>query len=290
MNMNQLTNYREWIKVSAQTVYVAVLAAGGWRNVFPTRVPRWASRVRNYFNVTPTTLEQLPGDVSARARQHVERFKFLLDCHAVQTYNRTHQNYRPNPWGKLDPPPFKVPAGCPAKADHDVVHTGVFDEIGTRFGLSGEVYKDASGRLWYQMSAGSTIFHYGNHPKVKSVEAAYVNTIKGQNDTPVFKLMSPDNTGGSCELILKNDGYDMVVAVKQKTNIRQLIVTDPRYQGSYNYAETVQVGFAAHELRDIKPHVEQTGFYLDPLDRYSPLAHRRFPINDPQGRPLADQE
>src|SRR5262245_51138113 len=129
MNVKELQNYANWTKVSAQTVYVAVLGAGGWKNVFPTRVPRWASRVRNYFNVTPTTLEQLSADISQRARRQVEHYEFLLDCHAVQTFNRTHQNYRPNPWGKLDPPPFRVPAGCPAKADPDVVHTGVFDEI-----------------------------------------------------------------------------------------------------------------------------------------------------------------
>ncbi len=253
-------------------------------------MPRWASRVRNYFNVTPKTLKRLPEDKSKQLIKQVQRFKFLLDCHAVQSFNRTHQNYRMNPWGKLDPPPLKVPAGCPAKPDKDVVHIGVMDEIGTRFGLDDFVYQDEANRLWYQMSAGSTIYHYGKRPKVKSVEAVVVDKIKGQNDTPVFKMINPDNTGGSNEIILKNKGYDMIGEVNQQFSTREMVETKPIYQGSYNFSETVQVGLAAHELRDIKPHSDAHDFYLNPVDRFSPLSMRRFPAKDPKGKLLADQK
>jgi hypothetical protein len=289
MNIDELRNYRKWIGLSAQKVYLAVLANGGWKNVFPTDVPRWASRVRNYFNVTPTTLTRLSDDVSKAALKKVQRIAFLLDCHDVQTFNRYHQDYHPTPQGTLPPPPFPVPAGCPAKADPEIVHMGVKDVVGTKGALSEFVYKDESNRLWYQMTPGSTIYHYGGHPHHPALDAIYVEAFKGQRGTPVFKMMSPDNTGGSNELILNDDGYDMIGDVNKPGDIRGFIVTDPRYQGSYNYSETVQVGLAAHELRDVKPHRDGRDFYINPDNRFSLLGTRLFPEKDPEGKLLADQ-
>jgi hypothetical protein len=60
MNINELRDYRKWIGKSADEVYFAVRAVGGWKSVFPQNLPRWASKVRNYFNVFPTTLQRVP--------------------------------------------------------------------------------------------------------------------------------------------------------------------------------------------------------------------------------------
>jgi len=290
MNIDELRNYSSWIGKPAQSVYVSALASGGWKVIFPHRLPRWASKIRNYFNVVPTSLERLDGDASKLALKHVQRFSFLLDCHAVQTFNRNHRDYHLNPQGQLNPPPFQVPTGCPVTPDKEVVHTGLIDSIAVNNALSGQVYKDESHRLWYQMSAGATIYHYGSEPKVPSIEAAYVEKIKGQDDTPVFKLVSPDNTGGSNEIILNNQhGSEVVGTVKQKVDVRKILVTNPSHQGSYNYSETVWAGFAAHELRDIKPHVAGPAFYVNPTDPFVPLAARRFPTSDLQGKDLAGQ-
>ncbi|HEX2641307.1 MAG TPA: hypothetical protein VHL50_12065, partial [Pyrinomonadaceae bacterium] len=125
---------------------------------------------------------------------------------------------------------------------------------------------------------------------VPSVEAFYVDKIKGQDDTPVFKLVSPDNTGGSHEIILNNQpGSEVVGTVKQKVDVRKILVTNPSHQGSYNYSETVWAGFAAHELRDIKPHVAGPSFYVNPIDPFAPLALRSFPTSDLQGKALVGQ-
>jgi hypothetical protein len=290
MNVNDLRNYRKWIGVSAQQIYLSVLAAGGWKNVFPTNLPRWASKVRNYFNVVPTTLEQVPEDVARRALKQVQRFAFLLECHETQTFNKYHRNYRPNARGELDPPPFRVPANCPAKASSEVVHTGMVGSIATKNALAGVVYQDETKRLWYQMAAGSTIYHYGRTPRVPTAEAIYVDKIKGQNDTPVFKLISPDNTGGSLEFILKNSGAETVGPVKQQVNITKRVVCDPAYQGSYNYSETAQVGIGAHQLRDVRTHVAGKFFYVNPANPFAVLQSRRFPEKDLQGKTLADQK
>jgi len=298
MNINELRDYRKWIGKSADEVYFAVRAVGGWKSVFPQNLPRWASKVRNYFNVFPTTLQRVPERNAKDLLKRVQQFAFLLECHEVQSFNRTYRDYRPNPQGKLDPPPLRVPAGCPVKADHDVVHTGLTDSIAVKSALSGAVYLDERNRAWYQMAAGSTIYHWGRSPLWAAFEAAWIDKIRGQNDTPVFKMISPDSTGGSNEVILGNDGVnaygwntgnEVVGPVNARWNIRRSVIADPAYQGSYNYSETAQVGLAAHELRDVRPHVAGRQFYVNPKDPFSPLAMRRFPEKDLQGNPLADQ-
>lgn len=290
MNIKELQNYQNWIDKSAQTIFIEVLKAGGWKNIFPSSLPRWASRVRNYFNVSPSTLTRLPEDVAKRLLKQVQKFAFELECHEVQTFNRYHRDYHPNQRGELPPPPFREPKGCPVKASKDVRETSLTESIATKHALQGDVYKDDTSRMWYQMSAGAAIYHYGGEPILPSVEAVYVEKIKGQKDVPVFKLISPDGTGGSHEIIVKNEkGTDTIAAVNDKKSIRNLINTDEVHQGSYNYSETAQVGLAAHQMRDVKTHVGAWDFYVNPANRYWPLKMRVFPEKDPQGRPLAKQ-
>lgn len=290
MTLDQLRNYGYWLPKSPQQVLLAVMAAGGWKIVFPDKLPRWASRVRNYFNVTPKSLQRLPADAAKRAVKQVQLFVGHLECHAMQTYNdRARWSQKPNPNGKLDPPPLKVPANCPATASKDVKQIGMTDEIGTRLALEGEVYKDEGNRLWYQMAAGSTIFHYGSKVKVKSAEAVGA-AIQGQNGVPVFKMVNPDNTGGSNEIIFTNAGYDMIGKVGQEFATDPMLVKTPEHQGSYNFAETIREGFIGHDKLDIKPHSDREGFYLNPDDRFCPLSMRTFPRVDERGRALADQK
>src|SRR5436305_1334857 len=47
-------------------------------------------------------------------------------------------------------------------------------------------------------------------------------------------------------------------------DIHARVVVTEEYIGPYNYSETIDVGFAAHDLRDIQPHRTTKGFYLDP--------------------------
>ena len=289
MTIDKLRNYRNWIGVPAERIYFAVLAAGGWKAVFPQKVPRWASKVRNYFNVAPTSLKRLAEDDAKRLTKQVQRFAFLLDCHSTQTFNRYKRDYRPNARGELNPPPFKVHPNCPAKASKEVVHTSATDRVAVNNALVGEVYEDETKRLWYQMAAGSTIYHWGKEPRRPTFEAIYVDKIRGQDDTPVFKLISPDNTGGSREIIIKNNGGDVIGAVDKKVSTRKLLDCDPAYQGSYNFSETAQVGIAAHKLRDVDTHVAGRFFYVNPFDPFAPLPARCFPAKDLQGKPLADQ-
>jgi hypothetical protein len=67
---------------------------------------------------------------------------------------------------------------------------------------------------------------------------------------------------------------------------------DEVYQGSYNYADAMIIGFAAHKALDVKPHVASPDFYVNPENRYSNLDQRTFPPKDPRKpneKPLAEQ-
>ena len=100
-------------------------------------------------------------------------------------------------------------------------------EVAERFGLSGDVYKDNLGWIWYQMSPGSTIYHWGSHPKNPAMEAAW-QTFKGQENVPVFKLVAPDGTGGSRETILYNRQMRSVIG--RNRNV-VLWYTSPPWRG-----------------------------------------------------------
>ncbi len=306
MTLDELQSYEFWIGKSALTVYTAVRDIGGWKKVFPDheKFPVWASKIRNYFNVYPVTLKRLS---DKEARPYVNNplnLGFLVSCRnerpAVQSANRKWQNYKPNPSGKYDPPPFKLHGACPASDSDDIKNIGWKDSIALTSALTGDVYKDEYNQTWFQMAAGSTIYHWGNHPSNPTAEAVYWDKIMGQNDTPVFKLVSPDGTGGSREVIIHNaeisDGpynnRSTVIwpKVNEAVDVRQAIETDSILQGSYNYSETTRVGLAAHDKRDVKAHVHDARFYVNPQNLSTQLSTRKFPELDNLRKPLADQE
>ena len=243
-------------------------ANGGWKRVFPKsmKFPIWASRIRNYFNVSPDKLK-------------------LLDEGLAKALVKRANNY------------------------------DFFDSPVASMALSGDVYVDGRQRIWYEMRAGSTIHHYKAKISPKDLRGygdkvlAAGATLRGQARVPVFKLISPDRTGGSREICLHNwqlhnslwdafhpvslidrratSGKSRIGKVGQWVNIRNKIVNDKVYQGSYNYSETIRVGLPAHEYRDVKPHSTAANFYVDP-PMSTDLESRRFPETDQQGRILAN--
>lgn len=156
-----------------------------------------------------------------------------------------------------------------------------WDRVAEIKALSGQVYKDQSNSIWYQMDAGGAIYHFGRNPRFPKIESFWQSKKRGQKDTPVFKLVSPDGTGGSSETILRNVFYqsDVVVQVNKFINVGYLIVTDYWLQGSYNFSETIDAGFSSHNMRDILPHEKYPypNVYINPSDRFSPLSARVFP-------------
>src|SRR5712672_2644360 len=170
LDLKALTDYGNWIGETAWDVHGSVMRVGGWQQVFPGALPRWASRIRQYFNLTPMTLELLDHEESSRCLEMVQTALPSARVEAVRNALR------------LEPG----------------------REIGTILALSGSVYEDALGRsIWFQMSPGGAIYHFGEKirsPTLRSIEATY----EGQEQAPVFKLVCLDGTGGSREVCIKN--------------------------------------------------------------------------------------
>jgi hypothetical protein len=298
MKAADLPYYQCWIGRTPHEVFLTAKNNGGWKSVFPNCVPTWASKVRNYFNVLPTTLKRLP---EKQARAMLDRPSFLpFLVRARKTYwaNRTYRDYHKKPWG-YDPVPFKPHPMAPEVIPENIMKMPEKERIALEGALSDDVYLDNLNRPWFQMAAGSTIYHWGDHPDSPTAEAVYQDVIMRQNDTPVFKMISPDDNGGSAEVIIFNDiinenevynnRADVIGEVNQVIDIRPAVQTDPLLQGSYNYSETTTQGLGEHERRDVKPHVHSYFFYVNPLDPYSPLSARTFPELDRERKPLLGQ-
>jgi hypothetical protein len=197
MNLTELRNYEKWENKSPVVIRKAVIAAGGWAKVFPMQMkvvpvkvnvaippgvlpnlpfggkidenvpgllkpepwgfPDWASRVRNYFNVTPVTLKLLP-PLDGHVRTHEHRGAFAL---------------------------------LPGYAQ-DLV-----------FALNGDVYVDEHGTPWFNMIKPGTVYHFPGKVDATKIAAGMMKEIL-KVPMPIFKLISPDGTGGSMEVCLHN--------------------------------------------------------------------------------------
>jgi hypothetical protein len=156
----------------------------------------------------------------------------------------------------------------------------------TPFSLTGDAYLDPDGLMWYQMSTTATPYHYpGEVTTAKKIDAA----TKLQAFIPIFKLISPDDTGGSLELIVHNWrsrylpgtnmewGENTLGKANEWTDITYRTEFTRAYEGSYNFAETVMRGYGEHKHRDVEPHEKYGGFYVTPVHPWTKIGDRRFP-------------
>jgi hypothetical protein len=114
MNLAQLQQYQCWIDKTPHEIFFAAKMSGGWKTVFPNRLPVWASKVRNYFNILPTTLRRVP---ETNARALLDRPSFLpFMVRAKNDYwaNRTFRDYKPKPGAMIrrpsSPTPWRPPS------------------------------------------------------------------------------------------------------------------------------------------------------------------------------------
>lgn len=158
---------------------------------------------------------------------------------------------------------------------------------------SGDVYKDETGRPWFEISTGGTYYHYEGEVSNKTWYKTWEAAVSTQKSTPVFKLTSPDKTGGSLEVCIHNwqhhEGRSTIGPEGKWINVRTKVVLDEIYKGSYNYSETGTMTYRDHKFRDIASHREQYGFYLNPPSDLSTLL-RQFPSQDRKGREIVDSE
>lgn len=315
-----LRDYGNWVGKTAWEVYGSVIAVGGWEHVFPGALPRWASRIRQYFNLTPMTLTLLDHEESSR---YLEKAQTALPASARAKARRNKLQSRGMGISFYAPGSSTAPGTPLKKPDPNAPIEKLPGEIGTMLALSGDVYEDVLGRsIWFQMSPGGGIYHFGEEirsPTIRAIGATHA----GQEYAPVFKLVCPDGTGGSREVCIKNPfnvpkrepgagragtggmpgvhapnirattmvGHATIGPVNEEVNVADRIVKDSVSQGSYNYAETIVKGLPAHQRLDVNTDPMRHGYYVEPsnLFEFAELYMRRFPENDREGKPLAAQ-
>lgn len=307
LDLKALRDYGNWIGQTAWDVHGSVMQVGGWQQVFPGALPRWASRIRQYFNLTPMTLRLLDHEESS---QYLESAQTALPASARAKARRNQQQSRGMGISFYAPGSSTEPGTPLVKPDPNAPIDSLSGEIGTMMAWSGAVYEDPLGRsIWFQMSPGGAIYHFGEDirsPTLRALGAAHA----GQAYAPVFKLVSLDGTGGSREVCIKNTfdvphtiktkidgefttmvGHATIGAVNEEVNVADRIVKDSVAQGSYNYAETVVKGLPSHQRLDVKTDPMQPGYYVEPsnLFQFAELYMRRFPENDAQGKSLIAQ-
>ncbi len=178
---------------------------------------------------------------------------------------------------------------------------GVFDLIG-RMSLTGDYYKDdqTPARYWFQYTTGGTGFHQ------KGGGTSWYGAVKEQaipqRLQPIFKLIHPDGTGGSSEVIVKNFQRGVWKGGKSTfgkkgisvpligNKIVSRIVTDKELQGSYNFSDAFVQSNRDHTIRDVIPHQKKKKPYIDPPNQHLPLADtsRKFPEYDRGKRPIKE--
>jgi len=284
-----LGDYGNWIGQTVWDVYYLVMAVGGWQNVFPGALPRWASRVRQYFNLNPMTLKLLD---QKESREYLERAQTALPASARAKARRNELQSRGMGISFYAPGSSTKPGTPLEKPDPRAAIDTLTGEIGTLYALSGDVYEDSRGRSnWFQMVPGAAIYHFGGTVYSQTWQAIAANHW-GQERAPIFKLVCPDGTGGSQECCITNPfGASTIGAVNEEVDVSDRLVKDSVKQGSYNYAETIEKGLPAHQRLDVNTDPMQPGYFVEPPDlfRFSELYMRRFPETDRAGKPLAAQ-
>ena len=146
------------------------------------------------------------------------------------------------------------------------------------------VFVDRADRHWFLMLPVGAAYHKGDGSP--SGWEKFKGLFTTQNNS-IFKLVSPDGTGGSSELIVKNPDETRWLAGENRgdymrnkrsawTSITNNIEFSSAIRGTYNYAETLVEGFNAHSFADVEPHTRSNGNYQFPTN-FSSLESRIFP-------------
>ena len=140
LTLEALKDYRNWIGQTVLDVYYSVIRVGGWQNVFPGALPRWASRIRQYFNLTPMTLKLLDREESSR---HLREGANGSPCLSPrQRHSRNELQSRGMGISFYAPGPSTRPGTPIIKPDPNAAIDAMSNEIGTMMALSGDVYED----------------------------------------------------------------------------------------------------------------------------------------------------
>ena len=269
MSLEELRSYKKWFEKSPGEVLEAVKGVGGWKNVFdaksfPGGLPRWAHRVRNFFNLEPTALSYEQFIMEKNHFYKLYNLKPLDEGleNAMALSGDIYTDSLLNKWFQMSPGAtvyhFKHNTNKKIKAAQVTASGQIFTPV---FKL---VAPDGSG--------GSRETIIKNPFKAASIPGV----VRGFLNLPNVSVPVGNSTVGT-----KGETVSVINRIED----------NPVYQGSYNYGETTVSGFDAHDKFDIKPHEKDEKGYLNPNNRFSSIFSRKFPeFADGEKTPLAEQE
>ena len=244
---SELKDPGEWVNQNAQDILDSVKKAGGWKTLFPTGVPMWLHKIRNYFNVEPTTLRLVDRGVAVHWMSEVRKYGQL---NAFIKGPRTLSGH--------------------VYFDEEV-------EVWYQMGAGGTIYhwgRDVIGWLdWAEAGYAHMVRTQAGIPVFKLV---CPDGTGGSKETiiknpKIHKVPVSTSQGDHFEMQRGSQlGETNVVNM-----VKPRIITDEHHQGSYNFAETSVLGLGTHEKYDVKTH-HKDPVYVDPPDRFAPLKSRVF--------------
>ena len=246
---SELRDPSEWVNKNAQFILDSVKQAEGWNKVFQDPFPMWLHKLRNYFNVEPSTLRLLDKGNTAHWMTLIKKYGQLgghtSGPRTLSGHVYMDENY--NIWYQMGP-------------GASIFHWGDEPEL---------MKLEAINTHFFRGQTGIPVF------KLISPDGS-----KGSKETIVLNPMDiieevVDPTSTSVREVAK--GRPKIGEVGETVQIRvmEMHVTDMEHQGSYNFAETAVSGLDWHEKFDVNTHFKDP-IYIDPLDRFSPLKDRIF--------------
>lgn len=242
----ELRDPSEWVNQTAQCILDSVRRAEGWGKVFgkEKEFPMWLHKLRNYFNVEPTTLRLLDKGISnywmAKIREHNQLNDF--------TGKRTLSGH---------------------------VYADDLNRIWYQMGPGGSIYHWGDDPSWHAPIDAAFTHLFRGQTGIPIFKLICPDETDGSNETIVSNDMERREvaTPGSRSYEVK--GQSQIGKVNQTVPVQGRLITTMDHQGSYNFAETAVKGLDAHEKFDVHTH-KKDKVYIDPSDRFTSLSSRIF--------------
>jgi len=242
----ELRDAHEWVGQNAQCILDSVRRADGWKNVFkdPFPFPMWLHKLRNYFNVEPTTLRLLDKATTSIRMGEISQYGKLCGLQGSRTLS-----------------------------GH--VYVDEYSRVWYQMGPGGSIYHWGSDPSWHAPVDAVITHLFRGQTGIPIFKLICPDGTYGSNETIVSNEMERREVyvGGSSSKV--ETGRSTIGDVNQIVPVRSQLITTMEHQGSYNFAETAVLGLDEHEKFDVNTH-KKDKVYIDPPNRFSALKHRIF--------------
>ncbi len=244
---SELKDPNDWVGQNAEDILKSVRQAGGWKTLFPSNIPMWLHKIRNYFNVEPATLRLVDQGVTAHwmavVRKHGQLNAFIKGPRTLSGH---------------------------VYFDEEV-------EVWYQMGAGGTIYhwgRDVIG--WLDWAEAGTAHFVRRQTGIPIFKLVCPDGTGGSKETiiknPKLDKVEVSTSQGN---YFEMQSRSKIAETNVVTMVKPRIITNAHHQGSYNFCETAVHGLDSHEKYDVETH-HKDPVYVDPPDRFVPLKQRIF--------------